>query len=271
MWCKDFIFDGERLSSFGLMICNFGGDSNDTWSGGDVTFTTIQSPNSDKFTYYASRFETPISFTFSICKNTCNIQNQKNMYLSQREQSYLMRWLQKVDGYHWMAFDQEGWEDVWFNVQINPQPYYLFGNVVGYTLTCTADSPYGYSKLLQKNFTLNSGNTNNTITIKNYSDIVGNIYPRVKLTALGNGTIRLKTGSKNNYRNTEIENVTTGTEIILDKETDLVYGITNMNNFNYIFPILSNEYEDTDTSFVNMGEVGVQIEISYRFIRRISV
>ncbi len=270
MWCNDFIFDGERLSSFDLMICNFDG-SNDSWSGGDVTFTTIQSPNSDIFTYYTSRFETPISFSFSICKNTCKIKNQQEMFLTQKEQAYLMRWLQKVDGYHWLAFDQEGWEDVWFHVQINPQPYYWAGHIIGYTLNCTADSPYGYSKLLKKSFTLKTGNTNNSITIKNYSDIVGNIYPRIKINALNNGTIRLESGSENNHKITAIENVINGTEIILDKENDFIYGIPNMNNFNYVFPILSNEYGNIDTFFTNIGEVDIEIEITYRFVRRVSI
>lgn len=274
LFCRDFIFDNERLSDHGFIICSFE-DNNTSWDGGDITFTTMQSPNSNSFTYYTSKFETPITFTFQICKNPCMNSEEENMYLSQDEQSYLMRWLQRLDGYHWFAFDQDGWEDVWFHVQINPQPYYISdGKILGYSLTCTADSPYGYSQVHEKEFVLKHGDTNDTenkITIKNYSDIPGNIYPKIEITPLDNGTVKLNTGSKNNKKITEIKNAVKGLPITLDKENDLILGIANMNNFNYVFPIMSNEYKDINTVFTNIGDVDVRIKIEYRFVRRVTV
>ena len=270
MFCTDFIFDNERLSDNGFIICNFDG-SESSWSGGEVTFNTIKSPGSNNFTYYTSSYESPISFTFSICKNPCKVDSQEEMYLTQDDQSYIMRWLQKIDGYRWFAFDQDGWEDVWFNVQINLTTHYLNGHVIGYDLVCTADSPYGYSQQHRKEFTLSNGSIDNEVEIKNYSDIVGSIYPKMTITPLGNGTIRLRSGSTNNQKITGIENAVKNSEIILDKNNDVILGIANMNNFNYEFPIMSNEYKDIRTRFANIGEMDIKVKIEYRFIRRVTV
>ena len=270
MYCSDFIFDGERLSDHGYILCNFdGGDS--TWDGGDVTFTTVQPPSSNKFTHYYSKFENPISFNLSIMKNPCKNELQENMYFTQDEQSYLMRWLQRLDGYHWLAFDKEGFEDVWFNTQINPQPHYIGENVIGYDLECTTDSPYGYSQLHTKNVSLSHSSSSNSVTIKNYSDIPGYIYPKVTIIPKSNGNIALLSGCKDSQKITRIENAISGNTIILDKENDDIIGISNMNYFNYIFPVMANSYKDINTVFTNIGDVDIDLKIEYRFVRRVAV
>ena len=275
MYCTDFIFDNERLSDHGYMICDFGaGDS--TWSGGDVTFTSMQSPGTNTFTHYYSKFDTPLSFNFSIMKNPCGGASQKDLYFTQDEQSYVMRWLQRLDGYHWFAFDQEGWEDIWFRVQMNLQSHYNGGIVIGYDVTCTADSPYGYSQLHTKDIVLSSSANSpaagsDSITIKNYSDIPGYIYPRLTITPENTGTIKLLSGCEGYKKITTIENAPAGNTIILDGNNDEITGLHNMNDFNFIFPVMANGYRDIDTTFVNIGDMDVQLKIQYRFIRRVTV
>lgn len=274
MYCTDFIFDNERLSDHGYMICDFNG-SEGTWSGGDVSFTTIQPPGTNTFTHYYSRFDTPISFSFSIMKNPFGKSSQKDLYFTQDEQSYVMRWMQRLDGYHWFAFDQEGWEDIWFKVQMNLQPHYISGMVIGYDVTCTADSPYGYSQLHTKNVYLSSSDGSSaagvdSITIKNYSDIPGYLYPRLTITPESDGNIRLLSGCEKYKRITAIENAAAGNTITLDGNNDEITGIDNMNHFNFIFPIMANDYKDIDTGFTNIGDVDIRLKIEYRFIRRVT-
>lgn len=272
MYCMDFIFDNERLSDYGYIMCTFdGGDS--TWEGGDVTFTTVQAPSSNKFTHYYSKFENPISFNISIMKNPCQKSSQDEMNFIQDEESYLMRWLQRLDGYHWFAFDQDGWEDVWFNVQINPRPHYINGTIVGYDLACTTDSPYGYSQLHTKNMSLShsSDDKSNSIVIKNYSDIPGYIYPKVTIIPKNNGNIALISGCKDYQKVTRIDNAEKNNVIILDKENDEISGISNMNYFHYVFPVMANSYKDINTVFTNIGDVDIDMKIEYRFVRRVAV
>lgn len=404
MYCTDFVFNGERLSDHNLMICNFDG-SESTQNGGDVTFITVKPPYSDKHTYYTYSYETPISLTFSICKNPCKTTDE-DMCLNQDEQSYLKRWLQRADGYYWLAFDQDGFEDVWFNSKFNLQPHFIDGRVVGYDVTVDTDSPYGYSQENKNEFSIKVGDSYKII---DYSDSVGSIYPKTQINVLPitnkyvyegsfqvnltvykifttgsdtkesrkkdngfylekrgqiyephrvklkgnkshsyrfiqyyyyNGELReyeydfsgeihisvdedaefstnmpvfntedtecidayrengditgainyeelastmplevsLITGCEDNNKTTVINNAIQGNEIVLNGNNDYIDGIANLNNFNFIFPEISNSYSSNSKSdlgrvnnITNNGDCDLLINMSYRYIRRVDV
>lgn len=268
MHCTDFIFDDELLSDHGLMICSFN-NTESTWSGGNVTFTTIKPPNSNRQTFYTSYFENPITFTFQIGKKPCGISTQEEMYFSQDEISDIMQLLQRTDGYHWLAFYQDGWEDIWFNSQINLQPYYICGRIVGYDVTVNTDSPYGYSHLIKKTFSLSANG--GSFILKNYSDILGCLYPKAEITITSGGTLIIESGCSEYKHRTEINNVNKGDVIILDRDNDFFSGIKDLNGFNFKFPILAKSRKDISTSFINYGTAGCEVKITYRYVRRVSV
>ena len=267
MFCTDCIFDNEKLSDHGIIICGFDG-STATQTGGEVTFITTQSPNTNIFTFHTSKCEEPIKFTFSICKDPCKYNTQEEMYFTQDEQSYIMRWLQRLDGYKWLAFDQDGWEDVWFNAQINPQPHFINGRVAGYDLSVTTDSPWGWSQEHRKIKTIP---VNDTLSIINYSDITGVVYPKATIVAKGNGEVAIKTGCTNYQKTTRVRNVSSGDEIILYGYNDFISGVDNIDNFNYEFPIMANGYDDIETNFTNIGDMDIDIKLVYRFVRRVHI
>ena len=45
------------------------------------------------------------------------------MHFSQYEESMIMKWLAKTDGYRWIQFEQEGYEDIFYKVMINALPH----------------------------------------------------------------------------------------------------------------------------------------------------
>lgn len=264
MFCNDMIFDNKLLSDYGLMICSFDG-STPTKSGGEVTFITSKPPGSDTHTFYASQSETPISMTFSIGKNDCETDDY---YFSQDEQSAIYRWLVRKDGFHWLAFDQEGFEDVWFNAQINLQEVFSSGRVVGYDVTVSTDSPNAFSQEFKKSFTLNS---NESFIVKNYSDIPGDIYPEVTITPKDNGNVILESGCCDYKKITTITHANNSTNIILDGKNDYYSGVNDPDFFNYVFPVMGNSFNDIDTYFTNKGSISLDIAIKYRFIRRCAI
>lgn len=266
MFCTDFIFDGELLSDHNLMICNLDG-SEPSQSGGDVTFITTQPPSSDKQTYYTSKCEDPIVFTFQIGKNICEITNQEDMYFSQSEQSRLKRWLKRLDGYHWLSFQQEGF-DVWFHVQFNLQPYYFDGHVIGYDVTGNTDSSYGYSEEYTNTFDLDIGEK---YELDNDSDIPGKLYPQVTITAKGNGTVRIESGYNDSLEETEIINVISGDVLVLDGNDDYFDGVRYPDYFNFVFPIMVNDYSSTNTYFNNIGTIDLEMKIKYRYVRMVDI
>lgn len=267
MYCTDFVFNGERLSDHNLMICNFDG-SEPTQNGGDVTFITVKPPYSDKYTYYTYSYETPISLTFSICKNPCKSRADEDLYFDQDDQSYLKRWLQRTDGYFWLAFDQEGFEDVMFHAKFNLQPHFICGRVAGYDVTVDTDAPYGYSQLQFKTFSLSTGET---FSVEDYSDKTGAIYPKIIITPKANGTVSIESGCNKYKETTIISNAMKDIKITLDKENDFIDGLTNLNNFNFVYPIIANEYNDITSTFKNIGDVDCTLYIEYRHIRRVDI
>ena len=270
MYCTDFIFDNELLSDHGMIICSFDNNGDNSWSGGNITFTTQKAPFSDVQTFYTSSFESPLSCQFSVCKNPCLINDYNTDYFTQEEYADITRWLKRKDGYHWLQFNQEGYEDVYYNVKFDVQPREIKGHTVGLDLTVTCDSPYGYSREFDQKFTLSSSAS--SFKIVNNSDLAGIIYPLITITPKSSGNLILNSGIEGDMVQTQVKNVTSNSKIILDGKNDYYEGISDPNKFNYKFPVLDNAYNDRNTYFklVN-GSVDCDIILKYRYIRMVTV
>lgn len=263
----DFIFDGEKLSDHNMMICSFS-SSEQTWTGGEITFTTIKPPNSDKQDFYLSSYDTPLSCEFSICKITCGIESQEDMKITMEDYGNLMRWLVRKDGYHWMQFDVPEFEDVYFNAYFNLKPYVVGGVTVGFDVTMTTDSPYGYSKLYKKSFDI----TTDKYTFINYSDAIGTIYPKCTIKPKKSGLLNFKSGISGDEVETEITSVIANDSIILDGKNDLFVGNFDASGFNFNFPIMKNSYTDRNTYFYKTSNsVDFTMDLEWRYIRMVTV
>lgn len=257
MFATDFIFDSQRLSDFGCMICSFDGDFQ-TASGGEIEYNVVKAPNRDKFSFYGAEFNTVLTWNYSICKNTCS--NNDNMYFDQYEESMLAKWLIKTDGYRYFQFDQEGYEDIFYNVYINMLPHQVAGRTVGYDLTVTSDCGYGYSDEITKIATVNSSaplkfNINN--------DISTVVYPHIQIK--GSGDFIISNDNDSLYEISDFRNVST--TIIMDCENDIIEGLNSPNDFNWYFIRLVDGMNTITTNSTS----NIQIEIKYREARRVIV
>ena len=190
------------------------------------------------------------------------------MILTSDDQSKIMRWLQRTDGYHWLAFDEEWYEDIWYNAQINPQIEFVGGRPIGFTLNITTDSPYAYSQLKESKFSIGVGES---VDLYDYSDLPGYIYPVVTITPKNSGNLVFKTGCSDYTVKTSVSNVQKGIDVIFDKENDLVLGVDNLNNFNFKYPVLSNSFGNIKNTIVNIGDIDFDVKLEYRYIRRVVV
>lgn len=279
MYCTDFIFNNTLASSMGLMICSFNGGDDAVVNGGEVTFTVSKPPSNNKWSFHGYTYESQLTIQFSIGKTECD--NFDDDYaLSQDEQSTIMRWLQKYDGFHWLAFDQDGFEDVWYNVQINPVPHYISGVVAGYDITCTCDSPYGYSQEIEISKTIASEQYSPIFI--DYSDKEGEIHPYTEIKAKGNGEMQVRFGVCNVDDNRDftsylyskdviVSNVTNNTILTFDEDYSLFTGINDINNFNFTFPFIGNNDESRYNIIENMSGYPIEIYMKYRMIRRVYV
>lgn len=263
MFATDFLFDGNRANDFGLMIGSFDSEIS-TATGGDIEYTVVKSPNSDRFEFYGSQLNTVITWEFSIIKNPCL--NNDNCYFSQYEESQIAQWLLKQDGYRWFQFDQKGYEDIYYRVQINMIPHQIGGMTVGFDLTVVSDCGYGYSEEILKEYTLNK---DKPIRLDIHSDINSYILPYISLT--GSGKFYISNDSdllqnKSNGKATELQLQNTTQAITMNSDTNIITGISSANNFNWYFLRLVNGVNNITTNSNN-----IQIKIIYREPRRIIV
>lgn len=259
MTFSDFIFDGKYLSDFDMFAGKYNDSSTDSiFEGGDITFSNIKLSGSDRQRFGGSSFDTPLSFSFDIFK-------QNGDFIDEDEYSSIVRWMQRPDGYHWFQFDADGYEDVYFNTKFTLQPIDVIGHV-GFHCTAVTDTGYAYSDEVTKKFTFDG---NNYFEFQDYSDKIGVIYPDVKLTIKSAGNLSLKNASYGGTNTTTIKNCKVNDVIEIKKEQKGIIGVTNPNDFNFIFPVICNTYKNRKNKFT--CNLQADIEIKYRMTRMVTV
>lgn len=264
MFATDFIFNSQHASDLGLVICSFDGEI-DTASGGEVEFNVVKTPNRDKYTFLDSQINEVLTWSFSIMKNPCN-NNTEELYLTQYEESAIAQWLIKRDGYHWMQFDQEGYEDIWYNVYCSSlTPYQVNGKTIGFNVTLTSDCGYGFTEEITKNITLNA---DNPYTLIVHGDIAIYILPYITINGVGDFLIWNEYDEYQNLSNgkeTWFKNITE--EITMDSDNDIIDGIDSPDFFSWYFLRLVNGMNEFYTDSSN----DIELTLTYREPRRVIV
>lgn len=262
MFATDFLFDGQRASDFGLMICSFDGDF-ETASGGDVEYNVVKTPGRDKFVFYGSQLNSVLTWNFSICKNTCI---NEEIFFNQYEESRVLKWLLRTDGYKELQFDQEGYEDIIYYVYFNVSIQQVSGKTVGFNLTATSNCAYGFSNTIIKSSKINSSIP---LKINVHSDLNTYIFPYIKIRNVNSvDTFYIKNDNDKTGTNTEFYNMQTETdEIIMDSDTDIILHLSDPNKFNWYFIRLVDGWNIIST---NAGK-DLEIEIQYKEPRRVII
>lgn len=185
MYATDFKFDGELASSHNLIICSFNG-SGDTQSirnGADVKLTTSKSPSSNVWHHVNAQYDEVLSTTIQVMKLDCK---NKERHFTVQEQETINRWLNRLDGYYPFQIIQDGYENIYFNAQINVNKIEIGGHVVGFELNIITDKPYGYFETQKINFQLSE---NEKFNFFDKSDEVGNFDILMKVTCLSSGSL----------------------------------------------------------------------------------
>jgi hypothetical protein len=267
MYAIDFEFDGKRLSDFGCILTTFDGlRNNAVSSGASIVFSTEKPLGSDRYNIHSSRYDSPFSAEFCICKNPCDEMNSDNIVFSPREVSAIQRWLCRNDEYCKFRLLEDGYEGIYWNGYFNSQQHMLGSSIVGFDLIFTADSPYAYLDDIKLHYD-NAANTSFLVDSK--SDKEGYIYPNIILSLKSSGNFSLTNDRDNKI--VRINNCTSG-EIITMSGDQLLISSSNSNHdlsadFNYSFPRIINTYDNTKNIFTT--NLACEITISYSPIIRV--
>ena len=200
MFCTEFTFDGIASRQYNLLICSFDNSkSGSATAGSHIEFTTFKAPNSNKWVKTGSAYSEQLTFTFSICKMNCA--SSSNDPFTERELAFLLRWLVRKD-YKYLQFIQEGYENIYYNCQINAEKHEIGGKCYGLTLTVLCDAPFGWSDPIT---TTISSSSATKVRLYDNSDEIGILYP--------NMIIHSNAGTEKNPQDITISNALTGSEM----------------------------------------------------------
>ena len=269
MYATDFLFDHQRASDFGLMICSFDG-SPEAASGGEIEYDVIQTPGRDRYTFYGIQASSAIEWHFSVCKDP----NQTmDPYFTQYEESRIAKWLLQRNGYRLFQFFQEGYEDIFYYVYVTMHPRQILGQTAGFDLTVTSDCSYGFTGILRQKALLSA--SSEPLEFRIHSDVNTYILPHVTFKCTGNFKIRNENDP--NHPETEFYNLGAGKtrEFIMDTDSDTIFlkegeklvPLPDPGMFNWHFLRLT----DGTNRIIAQAEPGIIIEteIQYREPRRV--
>ena len=159
---KDFTFTGKKLSSLSAKYTavDFNESSDKLLAMERNMEMGETNPYRIEANYFGDAWADVLPIELHIVKNPCEYNyNQKDMVISKSEIREITRWLTSPHFPEWIEFEYEedDTNDVthycgWFN---NIETWVVGGEVYGFTLTFTNDSPFAYSEPLTTNIELN--------------------------------------------------------------------------------------------------------------------
>lgn len=272
-----FSYDGIDSRVYDLVIGSFSGGEDGTQEMGNVDITTVKAPHSNKFLKANATYNTPLVISFSIMKMNCN--NWNDYIFSPREIGFYSRWLARKD-YKELRFYMDGeypegthesdkWENIHYNAIMKVNQHMVGGECVGFDIVATCDAPWGYDVQQTTNIDASSGLGSGQIY--DDSDEIGDIYPRVEIDVLNNGTIEIT--NRFTGKTTKIYNCVSGEKILITNfsisssecvpdDSGGTYDYkgrhkTLFHDFNWTWPTISNYFTPNNTrdSRVNNYEV----------------
>lgn len=265
MHMVDFSYAGKRLSGYGCLVASIVTSREDNASlGSNITFETLKNSSTFVDRIVKVDYEKPASITFDICKKPSN----GTSVFSDNEISFIMRWLNRKSFEVFRPiYDDGSYANIYFKGSFNVTAIYIAGEVVGFTLTFTANSPFGYDD--EQNLIVDIDNSYDTFTFFNNSDEYGYLYPtQFIITCKSNGDFIMSNNIDINI--VRINNCISGETITLDCcnkiiQSDKVHA-TLYNDFNYNYPrFVVNEDANENVMTVSLP---CEIQIVYSFVRK---
>ena len=113
MLAYDFMYDNEKLSDKGFIICSFnGGKSDNVSSGSEITFNTVSTLNGAKWELSSIEYKDCLTATIEIMKNPCLDIN--NLEITTEEIRGIMRWLNR-NTFHEFRIINDEYRGFYFN------------------------------------------------------------------------------------------------------------------------------------------------------------
>lgn len=241
MYALDFEYDGQYLSDYGFIICDFNGSSgaNIVSAGSKITFNTVQQNKGKRYSLTGTQYDEVITCTFDICKNP-DLYTYDKREITNDEYRDIMRWLNRREFCSFQILDEDPErESCHYNASFNVDKITINDKLYGLELSMQTDKPFGYAQ--EQRVSWACRDLTKTYMMSDVSDEIGNTFPTMKITILESG-------------NLSITNQTLGVTMIINNcEEDEV--ITINGESQYISSSLDSHkvYNDFNFRFFQIG------------------
>lgn len=269
----DFSYRGEKLSDYGCIVASINTTFQDSVPiGSNLVLETIKNHATHINKIINTDYNDVVSATFDICKNPCLYKTNKDMVFSDIEISFFARWLNQKKYYKFKPIYENGmYSDLYFyGTFTSISSIIINDNTIGFTLTFTSNSPFGYVD--DKEFTVSLDNKNNSFVFYDDSDEIGSLYPNLfQIQCKSNGKLEIQNDQDkratiiNNCVNGEIISMDCGNKII--KSSELHPNL--FNDFNYNYPRIINDANDRCNTYT--VSIPCNILIKYSPIRKAGI
>ena len=241
MKAMDFLYGERTLSSFGCMICQFGGSNglNTVSNGAEITFNTISTLNGQKYELASTQYESCLEATIQICKCSCSSDIQEITPVEFRE---LTKWLNRRKFIKFKLLE-ESYIDLYYEVSFNISRIEIDGRLYGLELQAVTNKPFALKE--PKIITINNKVKNGKHSINDESYEEGYIYPHVEITMSQAGTLDIYNAIED--RHTIIKNCKSNEVITMDYPviSSSVSSHKIQNDFNWNFFRIANTYDNS--------------------------
>ena len=186
MYAIDFEYDGQYLSDYGFIICNF--DSSNgvavASAGSKITFDKVIRDKGRKYSLVDTKYDECIQTSFDICKNPDLYEDYSDREISNDEYRDLVRWLNRREFLKFQVLDEDDSEreTCYFNVSFNVEKIKINEKLYGLRLSLESDKPFGYGQEQTVEWTFSDVTISKILS--DMSDEIGYIYPDMTITVV---------------------------------------------------------------------------------------
>lgn len=246
MYALDFEYDGQHLSDFGFIICDFSYASGATTAtaGSQLEFHKVSRNRGKTFGLTGTKYYECISTSFDICKDP---RIHDDLVITDDECRDLVRWLNRGEFLKFQIVKEEKFEGdyCWYEASFNIEKIKIREKLCGLTLKMETNAPFGYGEKVYVYF--DNRKESDVFSIYDLSDEIGYIYPDIVISCKVDGDVILSnslTGCSTTIANCSVGEVITihgDTQILTSSNPDHKIG----NDFNYDFFSIGNTYGNT--------------------------
>lgn len=241
MKAKDFIFDERTLSSFGLVIVNFGGSKGlEIIEGAEIKFNTIPSFNGSVYHMVSTVYENCLETVVQVAKYSCSTDILEISPVEFRE---ISSWLNRKKFLKFKILDEEHIDLYYMASVAGISRIEIDGRLMGLELKIITNSPHAFKEPKTTVITNKVKNGKHSINDESYEE--GYIYPYMEIVVNEDGNLNIHNAMEN--RDTYIANVSAGEVITMDYPViqSSIPSHNIQNDFNWNFFRIANTYDDS--------------------------